>query len=245
MTKTGRIGLSSTALRYIAMVFMLLDHMWATLISGNNWMTYVGRMAMPIFAFLVAEGYVHTGNLKKYKMRLFIFGLLSEIPFNLMVAGSCIFPFHQNVMFTLLIGLLVIERIDTIRKNKTPKEICKNGFIIIGLCILSVITFVDYNITGVLTVVMFYVLRRVPFAPVWQLVGMILINIVMRKGMYIPITIGTFTFEFITQGFAVFSLLLIWMYNGKKGCSEKGVQYFAYAFYPLHMLVLYLIWLLL
>ena len=244
MAKEGRIGLTSTALRYIAMVFMLLDHMWATLISGNNWMTYVGRMAMPIFAFLVAEGYVHTGNLKKYKMRLFLFGILSEIPFNLMAGGRCIFPFHQNIMFTLLIGLLVIERIDAIRKNKAPKEICKNGFIIVGLCILSVITFVDYNITGVLTVVLFYVLRRVPFAPVWQLVGMVLINIVLQKGMYIPITIGSVTFEFITQGFAVFSLLFIWFYNGKKGCSKKWVQYFAYVFYPLHMLVLYMIWLL-
>jgi len=243
--KTGRIGLSSTALRYIAMIFMLLDHMWATLISGNNWMTYVGRMAMPIFAFLVAEGYVHTRNLKKYKMRLLIFGLLSEIPFNLLVSGSVIFPFHQNVMFTLLLGLLVIERVDFIKKNRAPKSICKNGLLILGLCILSVITFVDYNITGVLTVVLFYILRRVPFAPFWQLVGMVLINIVLRKGMYIPITIGSVTFEFITQGFAVFSLLLIWLYNGKKGCSKKWVQYFAYVFYPLHMLVLYMIWLLL
>lgn len=242
MLKTRKIGLSSTTLRFIAMFFMLLDHMWATVVTGNNWMTYVGRMAMPIFAFLVAEGYVHTKNLRKYKLRLLLFGLISEIPFNLMVAGGLFFPFHQNVMFTLLLGLLAIERIDGIRKNLTPKGIIANGLLGLGICVLSVITFVDYNITGVLTVVMFYMLRSIPFAPIWQLLGMILINIVFRKGMYIPITIGTITFEFITQGFAVFSLLFIWCYNGKKGYSKKWVQYFAYAFYPLHMLVLYVIW---
>lgn len=245
MSKVGKIGLSSTALRFIAMFFMLLDHMWATLIAGNDWMTYVGRMAMPIFAYLVAEGYVHTKNLKKYKLRLLLFGLLSEVPFNLIVAGGVFFPFHQNVMFTLLLGLLAIERIDKIRKNVSPKAIITNGLLLIGICILSVITFVDYNITGVMTVVMFYIFRNVPFSPIWQLLGMILIHIVFRKGMYIPITIGTVTFEFITQGFAVFSLLFIWCYNGQKGCAKKWVQYFAYAFYPLHMLVLYVVWLIL
>lgn len=237
--------MSSTVLRYMAMFFMLLDHMWATLVPGNNWMTYVGRMAMPIFAFLVSEGYVHTRNLKKYKLRLLVFGLISEIPFNLMVSGSVIFPFHQNVMFTLLLGLFAIERVDSVKKNRTPKAICKNILLLVGICILSVITFVDYNFTGVMTVLLFYILRDVKFAPVWQLAGMILINIVLRKGLYIPITIGTFTFQFITQGFAICSLLFIWLYNGEKGCSKKWVQYFAYAFYPLHMLVLYLIWLML
>ncbi len=242
MIETRKFGLSSTALRFIAMFFMLLDHMWATVITGNNWMTYVGRMAMPIFAFLVSEGYVHTRNLKKYKLRLLLFGLVSEIPFNLMVAGGVFFPFHQNVMFTLLLGLLAVERMDAIKKNATPKVITQNALIILGIFVLSVITFVDYNITGVLTVVMFYVLRNVPFSPIWQLMGMILINIVFRKGMYIPITIGTVTFEFITQGFAVFSLLFIWCYNGQKGSTQKWVQHFAYVFYPLHMLVLYVIW---
>ena len=76
MTQEKRFGLSSTTLRFIAMAFMLLDHMWATLVPGNNWMTYMGRMAMPIFAFLIAEGYAHTRSVKNYKKRLFIFGLI-------------------------------------------------------------------------------------------------------------------------------------------------------------------------
>lgn len=242
MTQEKRFGLSSTALRFIAMFFMLLDHMWATLVPGNNWMTYMGRMAMPIFAFLIAEGYAHTSNVKNYKKRLFIFGLLSEIPFNLMVSGSVFFIFHQNVMFTLLIGLYAIEAVERMKKNPAPGNLIKNVFILMGLAILATILFVDYNLMGVAMVVLFHITRKAKLGKLWQFAGMFFLNIVWHKGLMIPITLGALQFEFSTQGFALFSLLLIWLYNGRKGSSNKVVQYFGYAFYPLHMIVLYLIW---
>lgn len=242
MTQEKRFGLSSTTLRFIAMAFMLLDHMWATLVPGNNWMTYIGRMAMPIFAFLIAEGYAHTRSVKNYKKRLFIFGLISEIPFNLMVSGSAFFIFHQNVMFTLLIGLYAIEAVERMKKNPSPGNLIKNVFILMGLSILATILFVDYNLMGVATVVLFHITRKAKLGKLWQFTGMFFLNIVWHKGLMIPITLGSLQFEFSTQGFALFSLLLIWLYNGRKGSSNKVVQYFGYAFYPLHMIVLYLIW---
>ena len=242
MLQEKGFGLSSTALRFIAMFFMLLDHMWATIVSGNNWMTYVGRMAMPIFAFLIAEGYAHTSNVKNYKKRLFLFGLLSEIPFNLMLSGSAFFIFHQNVMFTLLLGLLAIEAIERLKEDTTIKSLIKNTLILMGIAILSVIGFVDYNIMGVAMVVLFHLFRKVKLGKLWQLIGMYLLNVVWHKGLVIPIAIGSLQFEFSTQGFALFSLLFIWLYNSKKGSSGKAIQYFGYAFYPLHMLGLYIIW---
>lgn len=242
MMKERKIGLSSTVLRYIAMFFMLLDHAWATIVPGNNWMTYMGRMAMPIFAFLIAEGYAHTSDVRKYKKRLLIFGLISEVPFDLMVSGSPFFLFHQNVMFTLLLGLLGIEAFERVKNADNGKGVVKNVLILLGIGILSILSFVDYNIMGVATVIMFHAFRKVRFGKLWQLLGMFLLNIVWHKGLVVPISIGSIQFEFVTQGFAIFSLLLIWMYNGKKGSSSKAVQYFAYAFYPAHMLLLYLIW---
>lgn len=75
--------LDANALKIIAVVLMMLDHLWASVIPGNRWMTMLGRCAFPIFAFMVAEGYVHTSDVKKYIKRLFVFALISEIPFKI------------------------------------------------------------------------------------------------------------------------------------------------------------------
>ena len=92
--------LSSTTLHIMAMIFMLMDHLWATLFPAQEWLTCVGRIAFPIFAFMTVEGYFHTHNFKKYLTRMFIFALLSEIPFDLMYGGTVFYPYHQNVIWT-------------------------------------------------------------------------------------------------------------------------------------------------
>ena len=101
-------GLTSNMLRVIAVLLMLSDHIWATYMSLGNWMTYIGRMAFPIFAFQIAEGFVHTSNFKKYALRLLGFAVITEIPFNLFYSSRVFNPYHQNVLFTLLLGLLAI-----------------------------------------------------------------------------------------------------------------------------------------
>ena len=90
MKKT--FGINAMQLKILAMVFMLFDHMWATVIHGNDWMTCVGRLAFPIYAFLLVEGYFHTRNLKKYVLRLLLFAVISEIPFNLMIGSRIFYP---------------------------------------------------------------------------------------------------------------------------------------------------------
>lgn len=241
LTKIPFGGLTSNMLRTIAVALMLSDHIWATAMSFGNWMTYIGRMAFPIFAFQIAEGFVHTSDFKKYALRLLGFAVITEIPFNLFYSSRWFNPYHQNVLFTLLLGLLAISVIDKARKNITVKTVALSLLWLLLICIASVIGFVDYGFLGMITVVMFYILRDFPFAWLARLAAMVLINIVFFEGQVFPIEIFGKIFEIPTQGFAVFSLIPIWLYGGRKGRSNKIMQYGFYAFYPVHMLVLYLI----
>ena len=233
--------LNSNTLRLVAVLLMISDHVWATTMSFGNWMTYIGRMAFPIFAFQIAEGFIHTKDFKKYALRLLAFGLVSEIPFNLFYSSRWFNPYHQNVMFTLLLGLLAIRVIDNLKKDISAKNIGKSVLWLLLIGIGGTLGFVDYGFLGVLTVVMFYLCRGYRFTPILQFIGMILINIVFFEGQVFIFEVFGKTLEIPSQGFAVFALIPIWLYNGKKGKSSKALQYGFYAFYPVHMLILYLI----
>ena len=234
----NKIRLSSTALRLMALLFMLLDHLWATVVPGNFWMTCVGRLAFPIFAFQAVEGYCHTSDYRRYCRRLLIFGLISEVPFNLMLTGSWIFPFHQNVMFTLLLGLMAIRQIDkrSAATSRKEKLVCSITFFLIIL--VSVVTFPDYGALGVLNIVAFYIIRGNSMEKVLQLFVMVAIHWFGFEGMMIPVFNSAL--EIPQQAFAILALIPIWLYNGEKGNGGKVLQFGSYLFYPLHMLALWL-----
>lgn len=230
-------GINANQLRFLALFFMLLDHLWATLIPGNFWMTCAGRLAFPIFAFQISEGFFHTADRRRYARRLLLFALVSEIPFDLMYGSTVFYPFHQNVMFTLLLGLLAVSAIDRARRERTVKAVLLAGLALLGTLLLAVIGMVDYGWRGVLTIAVFYALRGFPGAWLAQLAAMVLLNIVGFRGLLLPL-LG---WEVPAQGFAVFALLPIWLYNGHPGRKSHVLQYGAYAFYPAHMLILYLL----
>ena len=234
--------INSNTLKILAMALMLLDHLWATIVPGNDWMTYVGRIAFPIFAFMIAEGYAHTSDFKKYVKRLLIFGLISEIPFNLMSSGSFIYPFHQNVMFTLALGLLSIKAIDKFKQNIG----IKSGL----LCLLKValflligtVGFVDYGAMGILVIIAFYIFRDIKFGWALQLASLVMLFIVTFKGQGFDLTIAGHGFFFPSQGFGVLAMIPIGLYNGKKGANSKLLKHAFYWFYPAHMAAIYLIY---
>lgn len=232
-------------LKVLAMLFMVFDHAYMTVVNvaGYGWMTQIGRIAFPIFAFEIAEGYTHTSDKSKYLRNMLIFALISEIPYNLMMGGEIIGPFHQNVMFTFLLALAFLKLIDKVlarRFHLAIKVIC-----IAGICVLSVITgtiaFVDYSGFGVLTVLIFYLAKLMPkkyIEMAVQFVGLWYINWVCLGGKVLIFSNG---FEFPEQGLALLSLVFIWLYNGEKsltGKSEKAFKYFCYWFYPGHILLL-------
>ena len=232
MTKF-RFETTSATLHILAMAFMLCDHLWGTIVSGNEWLTCIGRLALPIFAFLLVEGYFHTKNLKKYAGRLFIFALISEIPFNLMMGGSLFFPIHQNILFSFLIALGLIHLNEKAKATeKISLRILTGGGTVILGAVLGLLTMVDFYHAGILTVLVFYFFRGRKW---WCLLGQILslwyINFEILGGLVYEFAAITFP----QQGFALFALIFIWLYHGKQGYHSKPFQYFCYAFYPLHM----------
>ena len=227
----------------MAMVFMFCDHLWVTGLCGNKWLTCVGRIAFPIFAFMIVEGYFHTHNLKKYVLRLLLLALLSELPFNLMLSGSLIYPFHQNVIWTFLISILLIWMNEKAKATgiQWKQSLTAFGILILGF-LIGLVSFADYGFCGVFMVLAFYFFRgKSPQCLFGQFLSMVCINMVLLGGYKAAITLGSFSVSFPQQGFAVLALIPIWLYQGKQGPHGKVVQYLNYSFYPVHMLLLALI----
>ena len=242
MAKKFKLETTSFSLHMMAMIFMLCDHLWGTIIPGNDWLTCIGRLTFPIYAFLIVEGYFHTKSLKKYIGRLLIFAILSEIPFNLAMGSSLFFPLHQNVLWSFLISIGLIHWNEKVKEKKVWKRIL---VIIASLCIASIvgiITFVDYYNAGILMVLVFYFFKdKKWWCYLGQLVCMWYINFEMLGGLSYEVNLFGQTHFIARQGFALLALIPIWLYRGKQGYHSKPLQYAYYAFYPVHLLILGLI----
>lgn len=231
-------GITSDVLRLLAAIFMLSDHLWVTIFPGNLWLHLIGRLAFPIYAFFIAEGYFHTSNFKKYALRLLFFGIISEIPFDYFIAGVPFYPYRHNVMFTLLLGLLSIKGVDNAIKNPVSKNIIIGAAVLVASCVTARCIVSDYREHGVLTVLCFYLFRN--FKPA-QLISMLLLHLFLYEGMAIKGAIFGTTILFPAQSCAVLALLPIWLYNGKRSYTGKALRGGIYLFYPVHMLVLHIL----
>lgn len=236
-------GITSFTLHLLAMAFMLSDHLWATIIHWEaDWMTCLGRLAFPIFAFMTVEGFFHTKDRKRYACRILIFAVLSELPFNLMMSGSVIYPFHQNVLwcFLLCIGLMSLYEKAKVTGKWWIRLLSAGGVILLGT-LVGMLSMMDYMHYGVWMVLIFYFFRGNRW---WHYAGQLFWMIIINKevgGMYYQWELFGAIIEFPQQCFALFALIPIWLYTGKQGYHSKWFQYFCYAFYPVHLLVLWMV----
>ena len=235
--------LDGTMLKLIAMVAMVFDHVGDNFFPDQVWMRVIGRIAMPIFAFCIAEGFSHTRDQKKYLLRMVVFALVSEIPFDLVTAGKVLEFSHQNIMFTFswaILGLLLYEKL-TRRAEKVRNDqkqvtqgqarerqmMVKTGFIqgfviLLAFIALSIFLGLDYNFLAVSLIFIFYLLRDKALS-LRNLAGMAIHVLLRNMGIY---------------WFGLLGFLPLFFYSGKKG---KGLKWLFYTFYPGHLFLIYLL----
>ena len=187
----------------------------------------IGRVAFPIFCFLLVEGFQKTRDVKKYIFRLGIFALVSEIPFDLALTGNLFDFAYQNVFFTLFLGVVVLAIMNQIQKlniHKVVKVILSVIAVVAGAGIADVLN-TDYYAMGVVFIVTLYLFRN---HSVWRFFAgaLVLLGGGILVGIGLSELAGLIAFAFIC------------FYNGERGLKLK---YVFYLFYPVHLLVLYLL----
>lgn len=242
-------------LKIIAVVTMFIDHLAASVLlkcllyhgkSGfinydnemmwwNTYeiMRYIGRMAFPLYCFMLVEGLRYTRNRKKYAIRLLIFAFISEIPFD-MAFNECVLEFKSNnVFFTLFIGLIVIWIMDTI-KNKLwqdnsgqagafkiiIKYLLMLAVVFTGMAVAEYVLRTDYGAGGVACIVVMYLLQKDMMLSFGA--GVIILGMMCGSIEYL----------------ALLMLIPLHFYNGQRG---RQVKYFFYLFYPVHLLLFALV----
>jgi len=220
----SKIELSGSQLKWIAIISMLLDHLGAVFYPVDKypemvWLRIVGRLAFPIFAFLIVEGYKHTGNVKKYLFRLSLFAIISEIPYDLAFRHSIYDPDKQNVFFTLALGLLALYIFD--RLKQWDITIATIAVFLIGMT--AMILHTDYSIFGIVMIFGIYTAGKRVEEYSW---------IILTNGIMAVLYYGSGGSAI--QIYAGLSVLFIALYKGEKG---RGSRYLFYIIYPLHLII--------
>lgn len=211
--------LSGSALKIIAVLSMVADHCAYYLLDGNTWayevMRCFGRIAFPVFAFLVAEGFAHTRNRMRYFFSLLLFAVISEVPWYLLNGADG----THNVMFTLALGVVALAAFERLREHRV---LCSCSILLTAW--LAAWSGLDYEWRGVLMIVVFYLLGMVKNTPV-TLRRMLQLLFAFPLMMHYGI-IG-----------ALFACVVIFLYDCTRGFIHGNVaKYGFYAFYPAHLL---------
>lgn len=208
---------------------MLCDHTGDAFIGHFSFLNLIGRIAFPIFAFQVVQGYIHTHNVRKYALRLFIFAFISQIPFMLFLS-TFYDSYYLNIFFTLFLGVICLYIFDKI-ENKYLGTL----FAIL-ICAIAQFIQVDYGAYGIAVIFLFYIFNNV-FPNRKMIMCLIFLFITIIK--YLPNIISYPSVAYVYIVCIIFtsiSLLPICTYNGKQG---PKIKYLFYKFYPVHLLILY------
>ena len=241
-TKKKGGGVSADLLKLLALVSMTIDHYAAIIIYNGNLYGFdpeyyqmaiatekgmqlmrlyhlfrtIGRLAFPLFAFLLTEGFIHTKDRRKYFLRILIMGLCAEIPFDLCLFNEWIDLSAQNIGFTLALGIVVMFLMKKFRRKPLLK-----WTLVLGCAALSELLRFDYGALGILLISALYNFRK---EKALRIASGAFISVLLSLG---------------NLGAAAFSFLPIFFYNGEKGRLPLGKL--LYFYYPLHLIFFYLL----
>lgn len=231
--------LSQECLKIIACVTMLIDHfavvlLWKLFPNANftvelyHICRIIGRLAFPIYCFLLAEGAFYTRNRKEYGLRLLVGLVLSEIPFDVLFYGTVTFA-HQSVMVTLLLGYLYAIAMNYI------DSLGYRIFLMLPFAMTAELLHADYGGWGVAMIGLFVITREVPNCIWIQTLGLCAIAWMMGGA---AVTVGALVLPI--QVFSAAAMIPIAMYDGRKRTNNIWVRRVFYLFYPAHLMALYL-----
>ena len=220
--------LPSEGLKLIACLTMLTDHL-AVALGLGVWFRVIGRMAFPIYCFLLAEGAHYTGSPVKYALRLGLAMVLSEIPFDLVFRGRLTLG-YQNVLLTLLLGFGMLQ---LLRRAESP---VLKLVLAIPFALAAELLHCDYGAQGIAMILLFGLAREYGWGMGKLLIGLILVSLsrasvpIRFLGLPVPIEL-----------FSLLGLIPIAFYSGKKATDSRLVQWAFYLFYPVHLAILALL----
>lgn len=211
-------------IKLIACITMFVDHVKYGIPTLSNYYTIcIGRIAFPLFAFTATEAYIHTSDLKKYFKRLFIFALISQIPF--MLFRTLVGEWKMlNIIFTLILGLSCITVFDKIEKKYISLPLCAL------IILIGELVNVDYGWYGITMVFIFFLGKKNDIVLTLLYTALVLLYFYVLK-----INALDYPIYFIAH---MIPLIIAILYNGKKG---KSLKMFFYWFYPIHMFAIWLI----
>lgn len=214
-------SISAAGLKWIAVITMMIDHFAAAVYrqlgiydsTVYDLMRAIGRIAFPIYCFLLVEGFCHTRSVRNYIKNCFLFAIFSEIPFDLAIFGCVYYPWGQNVFFTLAIGLCALWVLDQFKGQYAIRDLLIKAAVIVLFAYLGQTLEVDYHWRGILFIILFYYCRNLEK---W------------KRNMIGACAFVTYELT------APLAFIPIQFYNGKRGKQNK---YLFYAIYPIHLLI--------
>lgn len=226
---TRRCGFSGTTLKLIACITMLIDHIGASCIEARYEtaencpagltefdlvLRLIGRLAFPIFCFLLVEGFLHTHDVKKYIRRLLLFGAVSEIPFDRAFFRTPFAWQHQNVYWTLALGVIAMAAMQRFQDD-AGRLTWRGGAAAVVCALAAELAATDYGAIGVALIVALYLTRN-------------------SRTQQSILGAGMMLFELT----APLAFVLTWFYNGQRGRCPQWAKWAFYLFYPVHLVVL-------